>query len=609
MTALTLPALVAAQAERTPHATAVVSDQVTLDYAELWRRVRELAGVLRQDGIGPGSVVAVRLDRSPDLVVALLGVLTAGAAYLPLEKDTPAQRAALILEEAAPDRVLTTLPAASPAASPAGSAPGAEVVRAHPGDPAYLIYTSGSTGRPKGVVVRQEAIARHLRWMREAVPLAADDRVLVKTPVGFDVSTYEYFWPLICGAALVVAPPGLEREPHGLAALVAHRGVTTIQFVPSMLRLFLDADVAVHCRGLRRIICIGEALPVSLRDRCLALLGAELHNLYGPTEVTVAATAWPCRPDADPDSVPIGVPVADTGAHVLDERLDPVPVGVTGELYLSGAQLAEGYLARPGQTAERFVANPLGPPGSRLYRTGDLARRRADGALEFIGRTDGQVKFRGRRVELGEIEAVLCTHPAVTQAAVVLAGPQDGDRWLACFVVPAPGVPVPEPHALGTHLRDSLPDALVPTAWAVLERVPLTGNGKLDRAALPEPPRPGTAPAAPGPATAEAADEVTAWLCGATDEVLRRPAGDATPGHSFVGLGGDSMAAMRLVNRARARGLALTVADVVGSATLAEVAASVGTPAPAAGTAAEPELLPDLDPGEYASLAAQLSRG
>ncbi|MGW7419520.1 non-ribosomal peptide synthetase [Streptomyces sp. NPDC054813] len=606
MTTLTVPALVAAQARRTPYATAVISDRVTLDYATLWRRVRELADVLRQEGVGPGSVVAVRMDRSPDLVVALLGVLAAGAAYLPLEKDTPAQRAALILEEAAPDRVLTALPAPRRA----GAAPEAEVVRARPEDPAYLMYTSGSTGRPKGVVVRQEAIARHLRWMRETVPLAADDRVLVKTPVGFDVSTYEYFWPLTCGATLVVASPGLEREPHGLAALIARRGVTTVQFVPSMLRLFLDADVAVHCRGLRRIICIGEALPVSLRDRCLALLDAELHNLYGPTEVTVAATAWPCRRGADPDSVPIGVPVADTGAHVLDERLDPVPVGVTGELYLSGVQLAEGYLARPGLTAERFVANPLGPPGSRLYRTGDLARQRADGALEFIGRTDGQVKFRGRRVELGEIEVVLCAHPAVTQAAVVLAGPPDGDRWLACFVVPAPGVPVPEPQALGAHLRDSLPDALVPTAWAVLERVPLTGNGKLDRAALPEPPRPGTAPATPAAtAAAEAADEVTAWLCGATDEVLRRPAGDARPGHSFVGLGGDSMAAMRLVNLARARGLALTVADVVGAATLAELAASVSTSAPAAGTAAEPELLPDLDPGEYASLAAQLSRG
>ncbi|MER5887975.1 amino acid adenylation domain-containing protein [Streptomyces sp. NPDC001941] len=603
----TLPELVAAQAERTPYATAVVSDRVTLDYAALWRRVRELAGSLRQEGIGPGSVVAVRMDRSPDLVVALLGVMTAGAAYLPLDKDVPEGRAALILQEAAPDRVLTALPAPRRAAAAGAEDP---VVRARPEDPAYIMYTSGSTGRPKGVVVRQEAIARHLLWMRRAFPPAADDRVLVKTPVGFDVSTYEYFWPLTCGAALVVAPPGMEREPHGLAALIARRGVTTVQFVPSMLRLFLDADVAVHCRGLRRVICIGEALPVSLRDRCLGLLDAELHNLYGPTEVTVAATAWPCLPGADPHGVPIGVPVADTGAHVLDERLRPLPAGVTGELYLSGVQLAEGYLARPGLTAERFVANPLGPPGSRLYRTGDLARQRADGALEFIGRTDGQVKFRGRRVELGEIESVLCTHPAVTQAAVVLAGPPDGDRWLACFVVPAPGEPSPDAGELAAHLRGSLPDALVPTAWAVLDRVPLTGNGKLDRAALPEPPRPGAEPDAPADGTnPEPADGVTAWLCGATDEVLRRPAGEAAPGHSFVGLGGDSMTAMRLVNRARAQGLALTVADVVGSASLAELASVAHRLEPVVDTAPEPELLPDLDPSEYDSLAAQLSRG
>ncbi|WP_405783124.1 non-ribosomal peptide synthetase [Streptomyces sp. NBC_00859] len=602
----TLAGLFAAQAERTPHATAVIADRVTLDYAALARRVQEVADALRRDGIGPGSVVAVRMDRSPDLVVALLGVESAGAAYLPLDADTPQRRTELILDEAAPDRVLTALPV-PPASADTGEGP---VRRARAEDPAYVIYTSGSTGRPKGVVVRQEAIVSHLRWMQRAVPLNADDRVLVKTPVGFDVSTYEYFWPLICGAALVVAPPGLEREPHGLAALIARRGVTTVQFVPSMLRLFLDAQVTDRCRSLRRIVCIGEALPVSLRDRCLRLLDAELHNLYGPTEVTVAATAWHCRPGADPDSVPIGRPVSDTGAHVLDERLDPLPPGVTGELYLSGVQLAEGYLARPGLTAERFVASPLGPPGSRLYRTGDLARRRNDGVLEFIGRADGQVKFRGRRIELGEIETVLSAHPAVAQAAVVCAGPPDGDRWLACFVVPAPGRPAPDGQALGEHLRGSLPETMVPTAWAVLDRVPLTGNGKLDRAALPEPPRPGPAPrpGSPAPAARPADGAPEAWLCAATEEVLGLTAGDAAPGHSFIGLGGDSMAAMRLVNRAVARGIGITVADVVGAASLAELA-SAAAPGTTPGPDTEPELLPDLDPREYESLAAQLSRG
>ncbi|WUH88773.1 non-ribosomal peptide synthetase [Streptomyces sp. NBC_00433] len=605
----TLADLVAGQAQRTPHAAAVIADRTTLDYATLARRTREVAGALRRDGIGPGSVVAVRMDRSPDLVVALLGVLSAGAAYLPLDANTPPRRAALILDEAAPDRVLTALPA--PHAS--GDDDRGEPIRpARAQDPAYVIYTSGSTGRPKGVVVRHEAIVSHLRWMQQAVPLEADDRVLVKTPVNFDASAYEYLWPLLHGAAVVVAPPGLEREPHGLADLIAHRAVTTVQFVPSMLRLFLDAQVTDRCRSLRRILCIGEALPVSLRDRCLRMLDAELHNLYGPTEVTVAATAWHCRPGADPDSVPIGVPVSGTGAHVLDRRLAPLPPGVTGELYLSGVQLAEGYLARPGLTAERFVASPLGPPGSRLYRTGDLARRRDDGVLEYAGRSDRQVKLRGQRIELGEIEAVLSAHPAVAQAAVVCAGPPGGDRWLACFVVPAPGEPVPGGQALGEHLRGSLPESMVPTAWAVLEQVPLTGNGKLDLAALPAPPRPGpaTRPGGRAPQARPVEGGLEAWLCATAEEVLRLAAGDAAPDRSFIGLGGDSLAAMRLVNRARARGIVITVADVIGGDSLAELASSAAAcQATAHDPGAEPELLPDLAPGEYASLAAQLPRG
>ncbi|MGW7354928.1 amino acid adenylation domain-containing protein [Streptomyces sp. NPDC054784] len=612
--------LFADQAARTPRAVALVSDAGTVDYATLHARVCGVAGALRRAGVGPGSLVAVRMDRSPDLVTALLGVLTAGAAYLPLDAGTPPRRAGTILEEAAPRLVLDALPAPGPPGDVRAAAadPGCG---AGPGDTAYVIYTSGSTGRPKGVVVRQEAIAGHLGWMGRAFPLAADDRVLMKTPIGFDVSVYEWLWPLLSGAAVVVSAPGLEREPHRLADVVERHAVTTAQFVPSMLHLFLDADVAARCRTLRRVVCIGEALPVSVRDRCLRLLDAELHNLYGPTEATVAATAWHCLPGRDPETVPIGRPVDGTGAHVLDAELREPPVGEVGELYLSGTQLAEGYLARPGLTAERFVANPLGPPGSRLYRTGDLARRRTDGAVEFLGRVDGQVKFRGRRIELGEIESVLCTHPAVAQAAVVLADPPGRDPWLAGHVVPAAGGgPLPSWDELAAFLTEALPAHMVPAAWAVLDRVPLTGNGKLDRQALPAPPAPGRVGAAPTPPGSPTG--AAAALCSLVEDVLLLPPGDAAPRHSFVGLGGDSVSAMRLVTRLRQRGTAVTVADVIGAATLAELAEQAEpapSPAPRPGTPAapgphraapeerpEPELLPDLDPHEYEALAAQL---
>ena len=398
-----------------------------------------------------------------------------------------------------------------------------------------MLYTSGSTGRPKGVVVPHEGIANRLAWMQDAYRLTPDDRVLQKTPAGFDVSVWEFLWPLLNGATLVVARPDGHRDPGYLARLIAEERVTTVHFVPSMLRTFLDEPASAACTSLTRVICSGEALPAELAARCLATLeGARLHNLYGPTEASVDVTAWRCDGG---DTVPIGRPVWNTRAYVLDSALQPVPVGVTGELYLGGRQLARGYLAQPARTAERFVADPYGPPGARLFRTGDLARLRHDGALEYAGRVDDQVKLRGQRIEPGEVAAVLERHPAVRHAEVVLRA----DR-LVGYVVPAPGEDA-DPAALRKHAAVHLPDVMVPSHVVVLDRFPLTPNGKLDRRALPAPAPPVTDPAG-APRTPR--EEV---LCGLFADILGL---DRIGVHDdFFDLGGHSLLAARLIGRVR----------------------------------------------------------
>ncbi|MFC5286680.1 amino acid adenylation domain-containing protein [Actinokineospora guangxiensis] len=427
--ATTLPELFSAQCAATPTATALVFGDDALTYAELDERVETLARSLAARGARPERFVAVCVPRSLELVIALLAVQRAGAAYVPIDPDHPADRIAFTLVDADPVLLVTVadlapaLPWTGPRVlldAPPEDAPAADLTAPRPGSPAYLIYTSGSTGRPKGVVVPHSGIVNRLLWMQQEYRIDATDRVLQKTPAGFDVSVWEFFWPLITGAALVVAAPDGHRDPAYLAEVIRRERVTTVHFVPSMLAAFLTDPDAARCTGLRRVICSGEALPRELVSRFQAALDVPLHNLYGPTEASVDVSHWACGRDEGSGPVPIGSPVWNTGLHVLDADLRPVPPGAPGELYLSGAQLARGYLRRAGLTAQRFVADPFGEPGARLYRTGDLARRRADGVVEYIGRTDDQVKVRGQRVELGEVEDALARHPDVTAAAALV---------------------------------------------------------------------------------------------------------------------------------------------------------------------------------------------
>ncbi|MEE1805325.1 non-ribosomal peptide synthetase, partial [Streptomyces sp. BE133] len=441
----TLPELFEAQVSRTPEAVAVVFEGESVSYGELDLRADRLARCLIARGVGAESVVGVCLERGVEMVVALLGVVKAGAAYLPVDPEYPAERIAYVLEAAGATSVVTSgvLGALLPegvarvcvdALEPAGLDAGPLGVEVRPESPAYVIFTSGSTGRPKGVVVPHAGIVNRLAWMQGRFGLGADDRVLQKTPFGFDVSVWEFFWPLLEGAALVVARPGGHREPGYIASLIREQSVTTAHFVPSMLEAFLAEPSAGECGGLRRVVCSGEALAVVAQERFFAVLpGVELHNLYGPTEASVDVTAWQCVPGAS--SVPIGVPVANTRMYVLDSGLGPVPVGVGGELHLAGVQLARGYAGRPGLTAERFVASPF-VPGQRMYRTGDVVRWNVDGQLEYLGRADEQVKIRGLRIEPGEVQAVVAAHPQVARAAVVAREDVPGDTRLVAYVVP-----------------------------------------------------------------------------------------------------------------------------------------------------------------------------
>ena len=558
--ATTLSALVADQARKTPDAPALADARWQFSYREMRQQVVALAQLLRQRGVKPGDSVAVALPRSVFLTLALHGIVEAGAAWLPLDTGYPDDRLRMMLEDARPSLLIATedqlarfsdIPGLESLCyqQPLAAGDDAPLALSKPDHTAYIIFTSGSTGRPKGVMVGQTAIVNRLLWMQDRYPLSADDVVAQKTPCSFDVSVWEFWWPFIAGAQLVMAEPEAHRDPQAMQQFFARYGVTTTHFVPSMLAAFvasLDADSVAACRTLRRVFCSGEALPTELCREWERLTGAPLHNLYGPTEAAVDVSWYPaCGPElaaVTGSSVPIGWPVWNTGLRILDAAMRPVPPGVAGDLYLTGIQLAQGYLGRPDLIASRFIADPFAP-GERMYRTGDVARWLANGAVEYLGRSDDQLKIRGQRIELGEIDRLMSALPDVGQAvshACVFnqAAATGGDaRQLVGYLVSDSGLPL-DTAALKARLAEQLPPHMVPVVLMQLAELPLSANGKLDRKALPLPTLGGERsgrPPEPGMETLVAA---------AFSQLLGCEVNDIDA--DFFALGGHSLLAMRL---------------------------------------------------------------
>ncbi len=577
------------QVERTPTAPALAFGEERLDYAELNRRANRLAHALIERGVGVDRLVGVAMERSIEMIVALMAILKAGGAYVPVDPEYPEERQAYMLEDSGVQLLLSQSHLKLPLAqgvqridldqadawleNHAENNPGIEL---NGENLAYVIYTSGSTGKPKGAGNRHSALSNRLCWMQQAYGLGVGDTVLQKTPFSFDVSVWEFFWPLMSGARLVVATPGDHRDPAKLVALINREGVDTLHFVPSMLQAFLQDEDVVSCTSLKRIVCSGEALPADAQQQVFAKLPqAGLYNLYGPTEAAIDVTHWTCVEEGK-DAVPIGRPIANLACYILDGNLEPVPVSVLGELYLAGQGLARGYHQRPGLTAERFVASPF-VAGERMYRTGDLARYRADGVIEYAGRIDHQVKLRGLRIELGEIEARLLEHPWVREAAVLAV---DGKQLVGYVVLESEGGDWRE--VLAAHLAASLPEYMVPAQWLALERMPLSPNGKLDRKALPK---------------IEAEDGLGEYVAPASEperqlaaiwaDVLGRERVGVTD--NFFALGGDSIVSIQVVSRARQAGLQLSPRDLFQLQNIRKLAERCSAAAPVA----EPASVPD----------------
>ncbi|MFE3262550.1 amino acid adenylation domain-containing protein, partial [Nocardia sp. NPDC059229] len=606
--AATLVSLFEAQVGLTPEATAVTfegtpgrspENKTQLSYAEFAARVRKLARWLIAEGVGPESFVALGMRRSIDLVAGMYAVTVAGGAYVPLDPDHPAERTQYILETAQPVCVLTSgddlegvdarqvrideLDLSGFADTPVADAERRSPLR--PQNTAYVIFTSGSTGRPKGVAVSHAAIVNRLVWMHAQYGLAAYDVVLQKTPATFDVSVWEFFWPLQVGARLVVAKPDGHRDPAYLAEIIVREGVTVTHFVPSMLAVFVAEPAAADCVSLTNVFASGEGLPAPTAQKLRELTGARLHNLYGPTEAAVDVTFHEVT-DADLASVPIGAPVFNTQVYVLDSRLKPVPVGVAGELYLAGDQLATGYVARPDLTADRFVANPFGS-GVRMYRTGDLVTWTGNGELEYLGRTDFQVKLRGLRIELGEIESALTALPSIAQSVVVVRTDERTGDQLVAYLIAADGHL--DLDAVKDELSERLPAYMVPAAFMVLDAFPLNASGKLDRKQLPAPTfaaKTYRAPATPVQQTVAGtiADVLGLDRVGLDDD--------------FFELGGNSLIATQVIARlSAALDADIPLRTLFDATTVASLAAQlesrVGTGARAALAAQErPELVP-----------------
>jgi len=459
------------------------------------------------------------------------------------------------------------------AAAVAALPPTALDVALSPASAAYVIYTSGSTGRPKGVPNTHRGLLNRLDWMQRRFGIGPGDAVLQKTPAGFDVSVWEFFWPLMVGARLAVARPEGHKDTAYLARLIESQQVTVLHFVPSMLQVFLQEPEAAKCRGVRKVMCSGEALSYDLQERFFAASDAELHNLYGPTEASVDVTYWACERGGLRNVVPIGRPIANIETYILSSEGQPVPVGVAGELLLGGVGLARGYLSRPGLTAERFIPNPFSKePGARLYRTGDLARFLPGGEIEYLGRIDHQVKIRGFRIELGEIEAALVRHEGVQESVVVAAPEAGGGQRLVAYVVAAAGHE-PKPAELRGHLLQTLPEYMAPQSFVFLDALPLSSNGKIDRKALPSPEQGRADDAAPfvAPRTPLEAEVAAMWceLLGVEEVGIH---------DSFFELGGHSLLLTQLASRLRnAFGVDLPLRVLFNAPTVVEMTVAIST--------------------------------
>ncbi|MFF6918381.1 amino acid adenylation domain-containing protein [Streptomyces sp. NPDC012466] len=589
----------------------------TLTYGELDRRTARLARHLHALGVRPGDHVAVHMDRSERLVAALVGIVRAGAVYVPVDPANPPERVRYLLEDSGArvvvaDAALAAVPAQAGAVvvcpdrdadrAALHALPGTPpAVSVGPDDPVYTIYTSGTTGRPKGCRNSQQGVANRLLWMQDRFRLTPEDRVAQKTPYGFDVSVWEFFWPLIAGASIVVARPGGHVDPAYLARLLREERVTVTHFVPSVLGMFLRHPGAADGTALRLVFTSGEALPVATMRRFYEVFDAprpqtpvpELHNLYGPTEAAIDVTHWACRPDWDEPTVPIGRPVAHTSIHVVDDRLRPVAPGVAGEILIGGRQVALGYHQRPELTAERFVTSPFPDldPSPRLYRTGDLGLVGEDGEIRYLGRIDGQFKLRGLRIEPEEIEAALADVPGVAEARVLpVDDPASGEQVLAAVCVPRTPGHAPAVPEIRRALGDLLPAYLVPSRFCFVEDLPLTTNGKLDRpaaarllgagpASRPDP----VTPAAPAPLSTPAPvagvrADLRADIRAAVAEVLG--VAEVDDGADLFDLGATSFTMIRIAQEIeRLTGTALPVDALISRPTLDALTAAA-LPAP-----------------------------
>lgn len=570
------------QVGRVPDATAVVFENKHLTYRELNARANQLARYLQKLGVGPDMLVGICMERCLQMVVAILGILKAGGAYVPLDPSHPKERLQAILTDADSPVVLTL-------EDLAGRLPDHQsrvlcldsnwpiieqengenpLTQVNPEHSAYAIFTSGSTGKPKGVLIPHKAIVNHMLWMCDAFKPQSSDRILQRTPYTFDASVWEFYLPIISGATLVIARPGGHIEPTYLTDLITREKVTIIQFVPSILRVFLEAEYVEKCSSLRLVFCGGEALTADLQALFYKRLDCELYNLYGPTECTIDSTFWKCRKQWDHPILPIGRPIANLQAYVLDRNLQPVPVCVVGELYIGGVGVGRGYLNRPELTRDRFISDPFtNEPGTRMYKTGDLARYLPTGDIEYLGRMDQQVKIHGLRIELGEIETALGEHPDILHNVVIAQETSSGERRLVAYLVLRSGGNV-EIAELRSRLLQKLPDYMVPSAFVTVDTMPLTPNGKVDRRALPVPEQSNLADKE---TFASPRDKVEAWLVTIWESVLGvRPIGVR---HNFFELGGHSLMAVRLMHRVeQVFGRNLPIATLLQAPTVEQLA-------------------------------------